>query len=193
MANFKDSMKLLTFLEHSNDMSKLLHKNKGEDGLTFYGIYESAYPNWEGWRIIKRYLLIEPDLKKCSVILSNNIELDLMVQKFYKKEFWDKSKLDLVDSQKIANMIFCFAVNVGVKTANKKLQEALGFDKENIDGIVGNFTINHLNDVDESLFVESFKQEQKKYYIKLIANNPDFKKFENGWFNRIETVANFML
>ena len=193
MAKIENAMPLLKLVEHSNRNDKLLHYNVGEDGYTFYGIYETAHPNWEGWRIVKRYLLIEPDLKKCSVILSNNIELDLMVQKFYKKEFWDKSKLDLVDNQKKANMIFCFGVNVGVKTANKKLQEALGFTKENIDGIVGNFTIKHLNDIDESLFVESFKQEQEKYYIRIIANNPDFKRFEAGWFNRIETVANFML
>lgn len=191
MADINKSMGLLKLIEHSNRNDKLLHYNDGEDGYTFYGIYEAAHPNWDGWRIIKRYLLIEPDLKKCSVILSNNIELDLMVQNFYKKEFWDKSKLDLVDSQRKANMIFCFAVNVGVKTANKKLQEALGFSSEDIDGIVGNFTIKHLNKSEEDLFIDSFKQEQKKYYIKIIANNPDFKKFENGWFNRIETVAKY--
>ena len=184
MADINKSMSLLKLVEHSNRNDKLLHYNDGEDGYTFFGIYEAAHPNWEGWRIVKRYLLIEPDVKKCSVILSNNIELDLMVQNFYKKEFWDKSKLDLVDSQKIADEIFIFGVNVGMPVAIKKAQELVGVVA---DGIVGPITIKALNDFDEDKFDIEFDEEEKEHYS-ILAEKPHLKKYKEGWYNRADTV-----
>ena len=44
-------------VEFSNDNSLLLHHNEGETGLTYFGIYESAHPSWDGWSVIKRYLV----------------------------------------------------------------------------------------------------------------------------------------
>lgn len=49
MAKIENSMLLLTTLEHSNKEDKALHKNSHENGLTFCGIYESMYPDWQGW------------------------------------------------------------------------------------------------------------------------------------------------
>ena len=71
MTDFEKAMKELASVEHSNDNSKVLHKNSTELGLTFWGIYQSANPNLPIWGIIERYLKIEPDIKKCGVILCN--------------------------------------------------------------------------------------------------------------------------
>ena len=45
MAKIENSMLLLATLEHSNREDKVLHKNKHENGLTFWGIYESMHPD----------------------------------------------------------------------------------------------------------------------------------------------------
>ena len=63
MTDFEKAMKELANVEHSNDNSKVLHKNPTELGLTFWGIYQSANPNLPIWSIIDRYLKIEPDIK----------------------------------------------------------------------------------------------------------------------------------
>lgn len=48
MAKIEHSMLLLATLEHSNREDKVLHKNSHENGLTFWGIYESMYSDWKG-------------------------------------------------------------------------------------------------------------------------------------------------
>ena len=58
MTDFEKAMKELASVEHSNDNSKVLHKNSTELGLTFWGIYQSANPNLPIWNIIERYLMI---------------------------------------------------------------------------------------------------------------------------------------
>lgn len=185
MANFKESMKLLTFLEYSDDMSKILHKNKGEYGFTFYGIYESANPLWQGWEEIKKQFKKTPDLKECSLILSKNENLINMANSFIKATYWDKAKLDSVQSQKIADEIFIFGFNVGMITAIKKAQKLVGVSA---DGLVGNKTLQALNGFNESEFDVQFDTEEKEYYDLIIKNKPQYLQFKNGWFKRAEFV-----
>ena len=160
-------------VEFSNDNSLLLHHNEGETGLTYFGIYESDHPNWYGWNVIKRYLVNTPDLKECSKILANVSDLNQKVEEFYKKEFFDKLKLDLVKSVDKQEEIMCFAINVGLKPCIKKLQECLGV---NVDGITGQQTINALNAFDESLFDKLFDIEEKEYYDSLPSRLDRYKK-----------------
>lgn len=181
MANFKESMKLLTFLEYSNNNSKLLHKNKNEDGLTFYGIYESANPLWVGWYAIKKQLKTTPNLKECSLILSKNIGLMNLANDLIKKQYWDKAKLDLVNSQKIANEIFIFGFNVGMPIAIKKAQKLIGV---NDDGDVGNITLKALNSFNENNFDVEFDELEIEYYKATIERKPYLKPNEKGWFKR---------
>ena len=55
MANIKKAMKILAFVEHNNDNTQVLHKNKGELGLTFWGIYQTAHPTLKIWNTINQY------------------------------------------------------------------------------------------------------------------------------------------
>lgn len=180
---------LIRDVEFSNDNTKLLHKNDGENGLTYFGIYESAHPNWKGWRIVKSYLELDEDwqqykttndendlhlaLKKSSKILANVSDLNFLVEDFYKKEFFDKMKLDLVKSEHKQLELMCFAINVGVKPCVKKLQELLGVT---VDGIIGTNTINALNDFNEDLFDKLFDEEEVEYYDSLKASLNRYKK-----------------
>ena len=165
-------------VEFSNDNSQLLHKNSTENGLTYFGIYESAHPDWYGWSIIKRYLVNTPDLKQCSRILANVSDLNKFVEDFYKKEFYDKMKLDLVKSEHKQLELMCFGINVGVAPCIKKLQELLGVA---IDGVIGNKTISALNDFNEDLFDKLFDEEECEYYDSLKAS---LNRYKIGLKNR---------
>ena len=183
MADFKESMKLLTFLEYSNQDWKLLHQNKNEDGLTFYGIYEKYNKDWRGWSIIKDQLKITPDIKTASRALAKNKILENLALERIKSNYWDKAKLDFINSQKIADEIFLFGFNVDMKIAIKKAQKTIGFTKENQDGIVGNMTIKALNSFDVNIFDIEFDKEEMKYYDAIIKAKPYLAPNKNGWYN----------
>lgn len=185
MANIKESMELLKQVEHSNRTDKLLHRNKGENGLTFYGIYEGAHPKWKGWDIVKRYLEFTPDIKQCSKILANLTDLYVLVCDFYKKEFWDKARLDEITSQKIADEIFIFGVNASMKVAVIKAQFLIGALP---DGVLGSKTIALLNKYDEEKFDVLFDEEEIKYYDNLVKLHSKFEINKKGWHNRAKAV-----
>lgn len=185
MANINKSLDILKQLEFSNDTSKLLHKNKDELGLTFYGIYQEANPNWNGWNIINRYLEVEPDLKKCSIVLSNVTDLMENVVKFYKVNYWDKAKLDTIESQLIANEIFLFGVNIGMTNAIKKAQELVGVVA---DGVIGLKSIEALNNYNEDKFSKEYDTKEKKYYDAIIASNSKKAINKKGWYARADFV-----
>lgn len=185
MADIKKSIELLKQVEHSNRNEKLLHKNKGEDGLTFFGIYEKAHPTWKGWDIVKGYLKFTPEIEQCSRILAGVTDLNKLVCDFYKKEFWDKARLDEVKSQKIADEIFIFGVNASMKIAAIKAQflvDALP------DGNIGDKSLALLNKYDENKFDILFDEEEIKYYDKLIKLHSKFEINKNGWHNRAKAV-----
>ena len=181
----KKILAMIKDVEFSNDNSLLLHHNEGETGLTYFGIYESAHPNWYGWNIIKRYLANTPDLKECSRVLANVSDLNQKVEELYKKEFFDKLKLDLVKSVDKQEEVMCFSISVGLKPCIKKLQECLNVK---VDGIIGQQTINALNSFNESLFDKLFDLEEKEYYDELIEDKERFKIYKNGWHSRAEYI-----
>lgn len=185
MADIRKAIEILKLVEHSNRNEKLLHRNKGEDGLTFFGIYEKAHPTWKGWDIVKGYLKFTPDIEQCSRILAGVTDLNKLVCDFYKKEFWDKARLDEVKSQKIADEIFIFGVNASMKISAIKAQflvDALP------DGDIGDKTLASLNNYDENKFDILFDEEEIKYYKKLITLHEKFKINEVGWISRARTV-----
>lgn len=193
----KSIINMIRDVEFSNDNSQLLHKNEGENGLTYFGIYESAHPKWQGWKIVKGYLDLDENwqeylktkdeidlslaLKKCSRILSNVSDLNFLVEDFYKKEFFDKMKLDLVESESKQLEMMCFGINTNPTRCIKKVQELLGLT---VDGIIGNKTINALNDFNEDLFDKLFDEKEKEYYNSL--DEVRFGKFKKGWRNRAD-------
>lgn len=181
MASFEKSMELIKFLEFSNKDDKILHLNRYEDGLTFYGIYEKYSKEWSGWKIIKRYLKIESDIKKCSVILAGNKELITLTFGWIKEKFWDKAKLDDVVSQKIADEIFLFGFNAGMNVAIKKAQKVVNVKQ---DGIVGEQTLKAINSYNEDEFDFEFDEEEIKYYDEVIKAKPYLQINQNGWYKR---------
>ena len=181
MKRFNKDMEILKLVEHSNRNDKLLHKNEGENGLTYFGIYQSAHPKLKMWKTIESYLKIEPDIKKCSVILSNVSDLTGEVYRFYKQEFWDKMCLDKVNSGHICNEMFIFGVNVNWDKCNKEVQKMIGVKD---DGIIGDKTIAKINEVDEEWFEKEFDKVEMAYNERIVEQKPHLAKNLKGWFNR---------
>jgi len=184
MADFEIAFEKLLGLEFSSK-ENALHHNEGEDGYTFMGIYQKYYPNSIIWRNLKAYKMIARDEKELSTLMFNNIENQNQVRKIYKNEYWDKARLDDIESQKIANNIFIFGVNAGIRTAIKIAQRIVETEP---DGIVGRKTIKALNGVNEDEFVKEYKERVKNYYINLAINNSKYKRYLEGWLNRVELV-----
>ncbi|MCG3698855.1 peptidoglycan domain protein [Aliarcobacter butzleri] len=187
MAKIDESMKILSWLEHNNDNTRVLHKNKGELGLTFFGIYQSAHPTLSIWNTINQVLKSESDTKKAGPILMRDSELLKQVNIFYKKEFWDKMRLDEINSQHIANEIFIFGVNVNWKIAIKEAQKLIGVAT---DGIIGTQTLKALNNYDEHVFDKKFDDIEIAYYEQIVKNKPHLAHNLKGWISRALYVVN---
>ena len=182
--NYTQAFNLLMSLEFSRP-ENALHKNPTENGLTFMGIYEAANPNWQGWGQVRAAINAYGDLKKASVALYNDDALVNLVASFYKKTYWDALCLDDANSQLKANELFCFAVNVGVKSAVRVLQGMLGLQ---CDGIMGQETLRALDNYNEQAFDVDFDRAEIAYYRNLIRKNPRLGIYERGWENRARSV-----
>ena len=184
MANFKRSYEILKRLEFS-DESNALHKNENENGLTWMGIYEAKNPSWANWSEIKRTARAFGDLKSASVALFKDPILQADTAKFYKMKYWDKMLGDEIISQKIADEIFIFGVNVGIARAIKEAQKIVG---ANSDGVFGEQTLRAINSYDESKFDKEFDEIEIRYYEELIKANPSFRVYARGWKSRARAL-----
>ena len=182
--NYTQAFNLLMSLEFSRP-KKALHKNPNEKGLTFMGIYEAAHPSWQGWGQVRAAINAYGDLEKASVALYNDDALIEKVKIFYKKEFWDKMRLDEVDSELKSCELFVFGVNVDTVPAVKVLQRLLGVV---VDGIMGQKTLKALNDYNEQSFDVDFDRAEIAYYRNLVKAKPEYYIYERGWINRARRV-----
>jgi len=124
-------------------------------------------------------------LKRASVMLFNDNDTRFSVAMLFKNDFWDKCRLDEVQSQKMCNEIFLSAVHIGVLNACKLAQKQV---KVLQDGIIGNITIKALNRFDENRFDTEFDDLEIEYYQSLYVKNPKLKMNNNGFVSRAESV-----
>ena len=184
MAKFNEAMGLFLKAEISNNPKEALHKNRGENGLTYMGIYQSAHPTWFRWGYINTILEKHDGNKiEASIELYQDRSLTQDVYDFMKKNFWDVMKLDSVTSQKIAEELFIFGTNANMKAGVKMAQRLIGVED---DGIVGNGTITALNAFDERVFDEEYDLLEQAYYMNLISRHPELEVNEKGWIRRSE-------
>lgn len=185
MANFNEAIKVFNKLEYGNNPYQLLHQNKEEEGFTFGGLYEKYHKDWKEWNTIKRYLEIEPNIKKCSFLLSNVRDLIEKKNKRIKEFYWDIMKLDKLESQIIAEELFIFGTNVNPKVAVKTAQKIVGVK---VDGIIGEETIKALNNYDEGKFSKEFDELEIQRYKKIVEAKPNLAFNLKGWVSRARVV-----
>lgn len=179
MADFKKAYAKTEVFEggYSNHPS-----DKG--GETYKGIARNMHPKWEGWKIIDRYKTSPLSSKQMTQVLSNSIELDDMVEAFYRNNFWNPIMGDDIMNQMVANNIYDFAVNSGVRRAVKYAQRIVGAVE---DGVMGRITIKAINANIEG-FVTKYKASRLAFINKIIANNSSQEVFRKGWTNRVQNA-----
>ena len=158
--SFEKGLKKL--LEHEGYYSNDPRDHGGE---TYAGISRKWFPKWKGFRLLDTETYQDNELHDA-------------VSEFYLVYFWYKMKCDLMEDEFIASMIFGFSVNLGKRQTTKKIQRIL---KVKQDGILGNITINALNNAEPSTFVYHFLLEVIEFYLQLGKDQPHFLR---GWLNR---------
>jgi len=137
-------------------------------GMTYAGIARNPNPHWPGWNLIDHGAL-------------NNPLLTGMVRNFYKAEFWDRIRGDEITNSVVAESIFNFGVNTGVKVAIKLAQLIVGATP---DGAVGDVTLQKLNAIDGEAFRKAYALAKITRYADICNKNRTQSRFLLGWINR---------
>lgn len=120
-------------------------------------------------------------------------------REIYLTMFWNPLRLDEIEDQKLAHILFDQAVNQGGQIAVKRMQRAYNFStranpKLVEDGIVGPKTILALNTCNVSARVcLEFLKASQHYYINIVKAEPNQIAFLSGWINRTHRLIDFLL
>jgi lysozyme family protein len=94
----------------------------------------------------------------------------------YKRDFWDAGHMDMLDPE-LAFQAFDFAVNSGIRTAIRKLQQAVGAAD---DGVVGPHTLAAINTRKTTAVVLLYLAARLDYWTRL----KKWSVFGAGWVRR---------
>lgn len=119
-------------------------------------------------------------------------DLPLSIAKaIYKKEYWDKLKLDSVNNQVIAEIAFDIGVNAGIGVAAKMLQEMVNFmttSNIEVDGKIGPKTLNKINAIktknDNEEAIALLSMLQGEHYLNCMRKREANEVFSLGWLRR---------
>jgi lysozyme family protein len=132
-------------------------------GETNFGISKRSYPN--------------EDIRSLTPERAKSI---------YYRDFWLKSKCNLIPDIDVAAKVFDLSVNLGVSGAIKTLQRALRCFEFHLeeDGIPGPKTAAAVAAADPKGLLCAIKSEAAGQYRMMCALNSGLKKFLPGWLNR---------
>lgn len=104
---------------------------------------------------------------------------------WFKKHFWDKVQADKIKSQAVAEMMADHAINAGVSSAVKIAQQtAVEMGKNiSVDSVIGPNTLNAINALNPSQFVQKYADKRIAYYTSLNQSH-----WINGWINRVNKL-----
>lgn len=146
-------------------------------GETYKGVARAMHKDWTGWAIIDAAKNDSTFPKN----LDNNEKLNEAIQDFYEKKFWNPIKATDIQSQLVAESIFDFGVNAGVKTSAKLAQKVVGVVQ---DGWIGPITLRALNSFNKKHFLSAFTVQKIRRYVDIIEKKPVMKKYLFGWIRR---------
>lgn len=167
-------------------------------GETCRGVARKFHPNWEGWELVDQIKTQHPeDFKK-------RIDEDPVIaeraKEFYRKQFWNPIQGDQLPNQHLANKVFDTAVNQGIGTSLRYLQEGLNLLNRSakdypdipVDGRMGLAT---LATIHEFLKLEKDKPDyllkllnlmQAFRYVEIMRADSTQERFARGWLNRVD-------
>lgn len=109
----------------------------------------------------------------------------------YERDFWNPLGLSTVENQTIAEEVFDTAVNAGVGTGARILQEAINLSNYPepdvaVDMHIGPATINAVNNhKSPKTLYKALNGLQFMHYVAIIKNNPKQEKFFRSWASRV--------
>lgn len=112
-----------------------------------------------------------------------------VVMEIYYNNYWKSLKLDQLDDEKLAFLVYDAGVNNGIGTSTKMLQEACNWaykkDILKIDGKIGNNTIKALNKFEDKKRIRVlFEMLKIERYVKITRARKDNVSFIYGWSKR---------
>jgi len=156
-------------------------KDRGRE--TYKGITRKFWGEWAGWAIIDRANRAKfVSDRAFTEYLSKDATLQALMLDFYKRNFWDKMRLDEVQSKKVQLVMFDFGVNFGTSRAVKYAQICSGAV---VDSKIGPNTIAAINKSDEHRFVYQFLLECVEGYYSLVKKDDSQRVFLLGWISRV--------
>ena len=108
--------------------------------------------------------------------------------RIYREKWWNKYHYDRFVDCDIATKVFDMSVNMGSNRAHRILQQSINNigGNLNIDGIIGPITVKAVNVDDKEMLLTEIRCEQKRFYLRLIAQRPSLGVFRKGWLRRAE-------
>lgn len=133
-----------------------------------------------------RYGIIESEARRHGY-KGKMSELPLsMAKDIYKKDYYDKNRLEELKDDRVALSILDWAVNsgtTGIKKAQSTANDLGAF--LNIDGVVGSKTIEAINKITPEKFLVLYHTKQRRFYESLAERKPTQRVFLKGWINRV--------
>ncbi|MEI6752970.1 MAG: glycosyl hydrolase 108 family protein [Paludibacter sp.] len=146
-------------------------------GETYKGVARAMNSKWEGW--------VRVDVAKTQSGFPANLEKDSELQdavsSFYQVNYWDAFCADSIENQQVADSIFDFAVNAGVRTSASLAQLVV---ETQADGVIGPATLDKLNAFDPDHFLAAFTVAKIARYISIVKKRPESRKYFYGWILR---------
>lgn len=170
MANFDLSFEILMRHEGGFTNSKL-----DMGGPTNMGITQGALAHW-----YNRPVTVEQ-------IQTLDIETAKL---FYKANFWELMKLDSIQNDKLAAIIFDMGVLRGPNRVIQDLQHVLGLDS---DGIMGPQTIESINHSVPLNLALRLLQNCELAFVYLVQAKPIQVEFLSGWISRTHSLIDYLL
>lgn len=167
MADF--DIAIIPVLKHEGGYANV----KGDaGGETYGGITRKNWPHWSGWQFVDAAKPLRRNQRAPAA--------DLLLEHFYREQYWQKIKGDLITDQRTAGFLLDFYVNSGYH-AVKCVQKIVGSAQ---DGVVGPQTLAAINNT-AGLF-EELKQ-ARIAFVQQVAKRGDNEKFLAGWLRRINS------
>jgi len=182
MADFK-----MAFDITSNNEGGYTFNPSDTGGETVFGISRKNWPNWAGWKYIdqiKETAKTPHEIDHAIAISATPIHV--LVDSFYRVNFWAPLQLDFVNDQQIANQVYDFGVNAGIGRSAKFLQQAAGV---NADGKIGPVTIKAVNAGQPETIYNAFQDLRKAFY-ETLAEKLGQHQFLSSWLSRLTPYKN---
>jgi lysozyme family protein len=165
--------------DYANALSYLLDN---EDAERQY----ATVPDAGGWAISGINSRAFPeDFQRINALLPD--QRATQVAQFYLLTFWVPMKLGGLNAQDVANRVLDMAVNAGMGSGARLLQQAVNRlrpDSVTVDGLIGSQTLTEANACDAAALLDQYRALRIQHYRDIAASIPADQKYLNVWLQR---------